>query len=349
MGNESSVEKLEIDSHMLSLSNEEKMAFCCIDLLGLTEAELSYVCSLSEESLNSSLLESRKTLSLKNDSSFKSDKAVNVLKNIISYTNNSLSETEYSNYKSLLENEDNKAIFESYCDNKGKMQNAFVNIEINQSEKDEIRKQLLDNNQLMSVEKEEIRNLRKKEKNRLIFLTSIAVVFICVIVVLVFNSNKLSSSNKLDILKSLSYESIDIIKKSEDSMLDFPSNNSKEIRSYFSLHKLDRFKVNFDDYNLQGLSLKGASVLNYNSRKIALLYYSDRMNSGGVFLYFLRGKLSDLPSSTNNKYRDITYRTYGSDNINLIAWQLDSNTLAVATGWMAIKDLAVKVFEKPII
>ena len=139
------------------------------------------------------------------------------------------------------------------------------------------------------------------------------------------------------VIEWLGYETLAI--EEDPQRLDFPSSNTAEIRSYFANHR----GLNFQHHLLRTPSAwqpRGASVIDYDSMLVAVVRYEDINSDDFVLHYSFRGKADNLSASPENTVDDFTYRSYASDELNMIAWSQDQS-VAVLVGRLGTEDLVV--------
>lgn len=137
------------------------------------------------------------------------------------------------------------------------------------------------------------------------------------------------------VIEWLGYETLAI--EEDLQRMDFPSSSTAEIRSYFDNHR----GLNFQHQMLRMPSMwqpRGASVIDYDSMLVTVVRYEDSDSDDFVMHYSFRGKADNLSTSAENTMDDFTYRSYASDELNMIAWS-QGQSVAVLVGRLGTKDL----------
>lgn len=144
---------------------------------------------------------------------------------------------------------------------------------------------------------------------------------------------------KLNTLEVLSYESLALFEDGQDR-LDLPTDNIEEVKEYLSSYPELGFKPKVLTTSSTGFAIEGASVLDYDPAKVAVVVYKNP-NGGDKILYFtMTGQTADLPRAEPGNHQGLIYQTYASDSLNMIAWNPTPGILAIAAGSKSAPDLA---------
>lgn len=141
------------------------------------------------------------------------------------------------------------------------------------------------------------------------------------------------SSNESLVIEYLGYETLAIEEEAE--RINFPSDSLAEIRSYFAGHRGLRFEPRV--LRLPRWSPQGATIIDYNPDKVAVVKYQHRHTDDVIFFYMFAGKLQNLtapPANTDN----FVHKVYASDDLNMIAWT-QGRGVAVLAGRLGSNDL----------
>ena len=136
------------------------------------------------------------------------------------------------------------------------------------------------------------------------------------------------------VIEWLGYETLAI--EEDPQRLDFPTSSTAEISSYFGNHR----GLNFQHQLLRMPSKwqpRGAGVIDYDSILVTVVRYEASSSEDSIMHYSFRGKADNLPSSADST-DGFTYRSYASDELNMIAWSQDQS-VEVLVGRLGTKDL----------
>jgi hypothetical protein len=136
---------------------------------------------------------------------------------------------------------------------------------------------------------------------------------------LVFLYSKLGPTPKAKFapLPAFTYESLGF----SDEKLEFPSSDIKEIQEYFKNNpKLGWTPPPLgDDGDYQP---QGGLILDYEVVKIAATKWEHKTKKGFyLFHYVFEEDWDQIPSSVETQEGSLTYRSYSSQELNLIAWK----------------------------
>ena len=143
-----------------------------------------------------------------------------------------------------------------------------------------------------------------------------------------------------DPLNALSYEALAMEEDQSGERLYLPSVEKLEIDQYFantpnlkfvprSLNKID-----------PSWKPEGASIIDYEVAKIAVVQYGQKAQGAKLFFFTLFGKLKDVENAEEGDESGLKYQPYASDQMNMVVWQDSPSTLAVLVGRLSVKDLA---------
>jgi len=140
-------------------------------------------------------------------------------------------------------------------------------------------------------------------------------------------------------LNSLIYEA-DVMNENSEGRLNFPTDKVDELNSYFA--KLP--ELGFEPKPMRALpadwKVTGGSMIDYDGAKITVTQFQNSATSEKQYLFFFLGKLDQLPKSTPGNSNGLVYQSYGSSNLNVMAWEPEPNVTGMMIGYRAPKDLA---------
>ena len=166
-----------------------------------------------------------------------------------------------------------------------------------------------------------------------------AVVTVCVVGLYKFFTPK-KEAKLTDPLNALSYEALAMEEDQSGERLYLPSQDKFEIDQYFGNTPSLKFTPRTLTSTGELWIPNGASIIDYEVAKIAVVQYSKKSESDKLFFFTLYGSLQDLENAEDGNENGLTYRPYASDQINLVVWQDSETTLAVLAGRLSIKELA---------
>jgi len=168
----------------------------------------------------------------------------------------------------------------------------------------------------------------------------IALVVVLVAVVFgVFYVMTPRKQKKFDALEYLGYESL-AMDEDADGRLDLPTNEIDEITQYLGAYPALDFKPLVMKPIGKGWIPEGATVIDYEVSKVAVVKYRHNEQKDTLYHYTFAGALKDLPKSDPGNYRGLVFQTYASDQLNIIAWQQESGMLCFLVGRRSAPELA---------
>lgn len=145
--------------------------------------------------------------------------------------------------------------------------------------------------------------------------------------------------NTLDVL---SYESLALVEDGKER-LDLPTDNLQEVQEYLASYPELGFKPKVLGSSVSGMNIEGASVLDYDPTKVAVVVYTDPKRLDRILYYTMAGETGDLPKAEPGNFEGLIYQTYASDRLNMIAWNAGPGILAIAAGSRGATELAAFV------
>jgi len=144
-----------------------------------------------------------------------------------------------------------------------------------------------------------------------------------------------------DALNSLAHEAILYEEKAgtEDSPIHYPSHNLLELMKFLGENPALGFVPEILDLSQGGWQPEGASVIDYEVSKIAVVQFYHPPQQTHLFQFVFPGKLSDLPKAEAGTAGSLTYQGYGSKEMHLVAWEVHDH-LSFLVGRVSVAELA---------
>ncbi|RYZ58822.1 MAG: hypothetical protein EOP07_05870 [Proteobacteria bacterium] len=140
-------------------------------------------------------------------------------------------------------------------------------------------------------------------------------------------------------LNSLIYEA-DVMNENSEGRLNFPTDRVEELNGYFA--KVP--ELGFEPKAMKALpadwKVAGGSLIDYDGAKITVTQFLNTTSNEKQYLFFYVGKLEQLPKSNPGNSNGLVYQSYGSSNLNVMAWQAEKDVVGMLIGYRAPKDLA---------
>lgn len=259
---------------------------------------------------------------------------------VAEYLGDSISEENRKHFEKLLEREEWREKLNLYKDRLGTLQMHLQTVALVTEEQKEIQDLFIDYETSLTLEKNKIDEIessvfRSNVKRRGFLAFSL--------IVLLFLGYKYLGPKSLEPpfvpLDSLSYEAIAMEEDQSGTRLYLPSEDLGEIKEYLRENSNLGFKPKVFKRLLVGWKYDGASIIDYGNRHIAVVQYQDQKDNL-LFHFTLNYQIHDLPDSEQGNYLGLVYQPYGTDQMNIIAWQQDDQTLGVLVGRSSVKKLA---------
>lgn len=148
-----------------------------------------------------------------------------------------------------------------------------------------------------------------------------------------------NKQRKFEALEYLGYESLALDEEPE-GRLDLPSQELEEISQYLGAYPNLDFKPLVMKPIGKGWDPEGATVIDYEVAKVAVVKYRNTELKENIYHYSFAGELKTLPKSEPGNYRGLVFQTYASDQLNIIAWQQESGMICFLVGRRSAPELA---------
>ena len=263
------------------------------------------------------------------------------LSHIHLYLSEELSAENGLRFRRILEDPNYMAQFEAFGQKKGILQLRLQGISLNEEERTALQHKIADTNTDRSFEKARISEIEHSEKS-IDFLRRAS--FLLIGAGLLWGIYHLLApkvdKNHFDPLNALSWEALAMEEDQDGERLYFPSSDSVEISKYLAESRDLHFTPGILSPEPTAWIPVGGSVFDYDIRKIAVVQYKNPEDQASLFYFTLPGQLSKLPASTKSIQGRLRYQPYASDQLNIIAWQKNKDTLALLMGRVSIPNLA---------
>jgi len=143
----------------------------------------------------------------------------------------------------------------------------------------------------------------------------------------------------INTLEVLSYESLALVEDGRER-LDLPTDNIQEVREYLASYPELGFSPKVIAASASGMGIEGASVLDYDPTKVAVVVYNDPKRQDRILYFTMAGETGDLPRAEPGNFQGLIYQTYASDRLNMIAWNAGPGILGIAAGSRGAAELA---------
>ncbi len=136
------------------------------------------------------------------------------------------------------------------------------------------------------------------------------------------------------VIEWLGYETLAI--EEDPQRLGFPSDDVSEIRAYFDNQRGLGFKPQLLHMPVRWQP-RAAGIIDYDARLVTVVKYESSKGDDVVLHYAFRGKTNNL-AAPENSTGDFTFRSYASDDLNMIAWS-QGRAIGVLVGRLGTDDL----------
>jgi hypothetical protein len=255
------------------------------------------------------------------------------------YLDEELSPELKTRFEKLLASDDLKTVPERYQKMRGKLQLSLQGYYLKNDEKMRLHEYVEDRTARETIEAERITQV---ERHELLGNTRRSIVIIAAVAVMIFGFVYMMTPRepqKFEALEYLGYEAL-AMEEDTEGRLDLPSHDLAEIRKYLETNPALGFKARLLKELGAGWVPDGASVIDYETAKVAVVQYGNETLSEKMFFFALPGNMTDLPRVDQGNLRGLIYQTYSSDQLNTIVWQIEKGILAFMVGRRSAPELA---------
>ncbi len=147
------------------------------------------------------------------------------------------------------------------------------------------------------------------------------------------------NEQKFKPLEYLGYEA-DSLERNPKERINLPSKDMREVRQYLATYPGLDFKPKVLRVVPSSWGLEGATIIDYEVTKVAVVIYGNEATSEKLFHFSYAGELSDLPPAEPGNMRGLIFQTYASDELNLVAWQSSPGVVSLLVGRRSAPELA---------
>ena len=221
---------------------------------------------------------------------------------------------------------------------RGQLQLAIQNFHLSQRDMEKLKDLVASSEIRHTQEAQRIDEISTFEaKRRLMRQLAFAGIVLAIVFAVVYKSAP--RKPQLNTLDVLSYESVALVEDGK-VRLDLPTDNLDEVKEYLGSYPDLGFKPKILTAKSTGLNIEGASVLDYDSTKVAVVVYSDPKRQDKILHFSMSGETADLPKSEPGNFQGLIYQTYASNSLNMIAWNSAPKILSIAAGSRGALELA---------
>jgi hypothetical protein len=346
--------KNEMDSDslkiLLKLNWKQRIAVLSCDLMELTRGEIGEKTGLSSLEVEQNLIQGRKKilgpLGQKCSDEF--------LRDVFVSSAEAESAAGSSDVQQIKESSNDPAAVLVRL--RGQMQNDLQVFCLTPEQTEELVNTVEPQDVRVTIELAQIQEAERSEllsslKRRISILALISLA----VFVIAYQYYKPDHSLKFEPLRHLTFETIAMLEDPQGRLdLAFGDRANDGEPTLNRMSEVDDFFVGSPDFSASPRVpqldsarwfITGATVMDYESVKIGLVRFES--NTGvdePIFFYAFKGKLEDIAPKANeasmiqaNGGRQ--YLAYGSDQLNFIFWQSDSNMVYVLVGAHSVQDL----------
>lgn len=151
--------------------------------------------------------------------------------------------------------------------------------------------------------------------------------------------------SSFDPLTALSYEAV-MMEEEGTGRVEFLTSSIEDVNDFFA----DTNSIGFSVPEVKALpspwTLDGATIIDYETDKIATVQYG-HPSLGKMFIFYYKGSIQDLPTSSGAHHKDVYYQSYGNDQMNVVAHQATDEIVGMAVGRESAAKLAQLTIVPP--
>jgi hypothetical protein len=253
------------------------------------------------------------------------------------YLDGELAEADRKRMVGLLESPKYANLEKRFKNARGRMQLAMQSYYLKDQEMNALKALVEDPSIRATHEAEKINQLERKEfsgnlRRRIILIASLVAIVAGLVWLLREPPRK-----KFEPLQNLGYEAL-AMDGDPAGRLDLPTDDIGEISGYLKKYPGLTFEPQILGNLGDGWVPKGASMIDYEEAKVALVYYAKGDES--LFHFSYAGSLSELPKADAGNRGGFIYQTYASNQLNMIAWQHTPDVVSMIAGYRDAQTLA---------
>ena len=235
-------------------------------------------------------------------------------------------------FEALIKQDHFKSKLENFALRRGQLQNTLAQIHAPQKTLDAIRRLLQDDDTRQKTEMSQIDSLERNE-SRFDLLKKLALIAVAVaLIASAVYFFKPTRPKDFPILEYLAYETIAL--QEDNGRLNVRVKSVSDFKDFIKSSPVVSNPPLIQDGSVKPV---GASLIDYDSRKVLAFFYS--ANSGSVVEFVTQGNLGLLPNAERAKSGNLSYSVYANDRVNFVAFEGGNDTLILIAGQMSAPDL----------
>ncbi len=235
-------------------------------------------------------------------------------------------------FEALIAQNHYKIKLETFALRRGQLQDTLSQINAPQKTMDAIRRLLQDDETRQMTEMSQIDTLEKKE-SRFDILKKIALIAVAAGLIAAAVYFFMPTRPKdFPILEYLAYETIAI--QEDNGRLNIKTTQDSELKDFIKASPVALNTVVLQD---PGFKPVGASLIDYDTKKVMAFFYAQDKNS--VVEFITSGNLGMLPTAERARSGNLSYSVYANDRVNFVVFENGKDTLVFLAGQMAAAEL----------
>ncbi|MBP6218265.1 MAG: sigma-70 region 4 domain-containing protein [Oligoflexales bacterium] len=326
---------------------EERLIWILADILGMSSKEIQEIEGKDEKSIRQILAQAR--IQVVNNPQFSSffSQNLDLASHLPEFLNEDPSlpsplKTKFEN--ALAADANLQSTFELYKQKMGQVQFLFKEEGLQEVDLHELRKKARSDETSAAVEEmkievitnqESMKRLRHRMVGASFTLLGLAAIFYWVFIQ--------KPPVRFDPIAPLAHEALILEEDDEGSLLDLPSSNWEEVVSYLQEQKDMDFTVSSLLALPQPWLLTGASTLDYEFTKIAVIHWTNQDGHQDLTQFIVPAEFVEKRSGEELKFSaeagGLSYMTHATEQFNIISW-FSEDALSVLVGRQSIERLA---------
>ena len=215
---------------------------------------------------------------------------------------------------------------------RGNLQMVFQELQLKEAQMHELVTLIVDDSTRAAREDRGISHIERSTMfSSVLRSTLIFGSIVVVVAALVYYFAAPVHKNSFDLFGALRWE-VESLEKDDSQHWDYPTDSLDEAQTYIKRQREMGFTFDGIKPFGDGWKVNGVTVLDYEELQIPVIHFVRESTPGGIYLFFARGNLAQLPSADPGNRKGLLYQAYGTDAMTIIAWQFkekDEKVLAI--------------------
>lgn len=325
-----------LEKLLAPLSVAERAVLVLADGLGCSLAAVEEIVNAPRDQILAALVAGRKAI-VPEACHPQTDNSNVIFARLSEYLDGDMTEAHSQKYEPLLQ-ADAPQLAKRFAEAKGQLQMVLQKFFLAEDTRNLVLGSGISDKKRRQFEAQQIDEAGSLESKGRLLRGLILVGLMAIFAIGTYSMLRPAPKSSFDPLTALSYEAV-MMEEEGTGRLEFLTSSIDDVNEFLA----DANSIGFQVPKIHALpapwTLDGATIIDYDTDKIATIQYQ-HPDLGKMFIFYYKGSLQDLPTSSGAHVRDVYYQSYGNDQMNVIAYHPQADIVGMVVGRESAAKLA---------